>query len=87
MNRYKISDGQIEKAKKFLKGKRQTGPAWAVKFKNELKIVGRKLLFNDKEVVSLEKVDTVLRKEIYKKNLMRKKFLLKKLGTNVLVRH
>ena len=68
MNRYKITDAQITKAKKFLKGKVKNGPPWTVKYKDDLKVVGSKLLFKSKEVVSSEKVDVVLRREIYRKN-------------------
>ena len=68
MNRYKISGEQITKAKKFLQGKLKKGPTWAVKYKKDLKIEKTKLLFQGKEIIPIEKVDEVLRKEIYKKN-------------------
>jgi hypothetical protein len=68
MNRYKLTDATIEAAIKFLKKKSDTGPAFAVRFKDDLKVQGKQLLYKGTIVVSKEKVGDVLREEIYKKN-------------------
>ena len=68
MNRYKFTDASLEKAIKFIRGKTSTGPAWAKKHKEDLKIKGKKLYYKDKEIVTRERIDEVLRSEIYKKN-------------------
>ena len=67
MNRYKFTDASLAKAIKFINGKINTGPAWAKKHKEDLKIKGKKLFYNGKEIVTRERIDEVLRSEIYKK--------------------
>ena len=68
MNRFKITQSGIEKAKRFLKGLDKTGPRWAEKYKDKLTIKGKKLLYQDKIVVAVEDLDELLRKEIFSKN-------------------
>ena len=43
MNRFKITQSGIEKAKRFLKGLDKTGPRWAEKYKDKLTIKSNKL--------------------------------------------
>ena len=66
MHRYKFSADSVKKAKSFLQGKANTGPAWASKFKDNLKIKDGKIFYEDKQIVAKEEVDALLRKEIYK---------------------
>ena len=68
MNRFKITQRGIEKAKRFLKGLDKTGPRWSEKYKDKLTIKGKKLLYQDKIVVAVEDLDELLRKEIFSKN-------------------
>ena len=65
-HRYKFSADSVKKAKSFLQGKANTGPAWASKFKDNLKIKDGKIFYEDKQIVAKEEVDGLLRKEIYK---------------------
>ena len=68
MNRYKFSEDNIKKAIKYVLGKTKTGPAFAKKFKDELKVKKKKLYYLDREVISLEKVDDLLRTKVYKED-------------------
>ena len=66
MNRYKFSDDNIKKAIKYVLGKTKTGPVFAKKYKDELKVKKKKLYYNDKEIIAAERVDDLLRKKVYK---------------------
>ena len=68
MNRYKFTNENIAAAIKFLKKKSDTGPPYAVRFKADLAVKGKQLLYKGTPVVSTEKLGDVLRKEIYKKH-------------------
>ena len=67
MQRFKLTDKKIKQAIAYLKTKKGTSPNFAIKFKDDLKVKGSKLFFQDLEVVPREKVDEVLRKELYGK--------------------
>lgn len=68
MNRFKFSKAALKKAISFLEQKTKTGPVWASKFKDELKVKNGKLFYQDRQIVAREDVDTLLRSELYKKN-------------------
>ena len=68
MDRYKFPTDSIVKAKKFLSGKAKTGPAWAKRFKEDLSVKGTKIFYKDREIIASEKIDEVLREEIFKKD-------------------
>ena len=68
MERYKIVEKNLKAAIKFIKDKSGTPPSYAVKYKDQLKIKGGKLFYNDREVIPQERRDEVLRKELYGKN-------------------
>ena len=67
MDRYKISNEGVKKSVKFLKTGAGTPPKWVSKYKDDLTVKGSKLFYKDREVVGKERVDEVLRKELYKK--------------------
>ena len=67
MNRYKFTDASIKKAIKYIKGAK-TGPTWAKKFKDDLSVKSGKVFYKGMQVVPKERVDDVLRKEIYQPN-------------------
>ena len=66
MNRYKFTAKGISEAVKFLKNNSDSGPNWAVKYKDDLKVKGNDVYYKDKKIITKDKVDKVLRKEIYK---------------------
>ena len=66
MNRYRFSKENIAAAISFLKKKSATGPPFAEKFKNDLRVKGKKLFYDGKQVVAREEVEDVYRTEIYK---------------------
>ena len=66
MNRYRFSKENIAAAILFLKKKSATGPPFAEKFKNDLRVKGKKLFYEGKQVVAREEVEDVYRTEIYK---------------------
>ncbi len=68
MDRYKFSEDSIAKAKSFVSGKAKTGPAWAKRFKNDLVVKGTKVFYKDREIIPSEKVEDVLRDEIFRKD-------------------
>ena len=67
MDRYKLKDADIKKAVTYLKTKKGTLPVWASKYKDDLTLKGNKLFYKERQVVSRERVDDVLRNELYKK--------------------
>ena len=69
MNRYKIDKEGIAAAKKFLKtGKGHLqAPNWAIKFKDQLKVNGSKIMFENRELIPREDVEDYLRKRLYSK--------------------
>ena len=66
MERYKFTTDNIGKARKFLSGKAKTGPAWAKRFKSDLKAQGTKVFYKDREIIPVSKVDDTLRNGIFK---------------------
>ena len=67
MDRFKITDAALKKAIKFVKSGDGKAPAWASKYKADLTIKGSKLFYKEREIVSRERVDDVLREQLYKK--------------------
>ena len=68
MNRFKFSNANLKAAIAFVQNKSKDGPTFAKRFKDDLKVKKNKLFYQDREVVPVEKVDAILRNEIYKKN-------------------
>ena len=68
MDRFKITESGLKKAYKFIRYKKGSPPVWATKYKDDLSIKGTKLMYKDREIVSRDKVDDVLRFELYKKD-------------------
>ena len=68
MNRYRFDEEGIAKAVEFLKGKSTDAPAWAKKYKTDLKVKGKKVLYKDLEIIPRSKVDDYLRTEMFKKD-------------------
>ena len=66
MERYKFTPDSIGKARKFLSGKLKTGPTWAKRFKDDLKVKGTKVFYKNREVIPASKVDDTLRNDIFK---------------------
>jgi hypothetical protein len=66
MNRFKFTAEGISSAIKFLKNESDTGPNWCVKYKADLNVKGSDVYYKDKKIITKDKVDKVLRKEIYK---------------------
>ena len=67
MDRYKLTRAAVKKAVKFIKTGDGKAPTWATKYKKDLSVKGSQLFYQDREVVSRERVDDVLRQELYKK--------------------
>jgi hypothetical protein len=63
MNRYRFTDAAVDKAKKFLAGKLQNGPAFLKRYKGT--VLKGKLYLDGKMVVPASRVDTYLRNKIY----------------------
>ena len=68
MDRFKITEESLKQAIAYLKNKKGKRPVWASKYSDDIVLKGNKLFYKDREVVSRELVDAVLRKELYKKN-------------------
>ena len=68
INRYKFLEKDIPKVKKFLKTGKGNAPNWAKKFKDELSVKGNTLFYQDKEIVTQEKMDDWLREKIMSKD-------------------
>ena len=68
MQRYKFTVGGVSKAVQFLKGKSEDAPAWAKRFKDELKTSGGKVFYKGLEIIPSEKVEEYLRREMFKKD-------------------
>ena len=66
MNRFKYSNQSLKNAIKFIKTTKGQPPSWVTKHRDDLVVKGSKLFFNDREIISRERVQDVLRKEIYK---------------------
>ena len=68
MDRYKITASILKKAISFLKSGKKNGnpPVWVTKYKDDLSVKGKKLFYKEREIISRERVDDVLRKELYK---------------------
>ena len=69
MDRYKISESVLKKVATFLKNGKKDGklPLWVTKYKEDLSVKGTKVFYKEREIISKERVDDVLRKELYKK--------------------
>ena len=67
MDRFKITDAALKKAIKFVRSGDGKPPPWALKYKADLSLKGSKLFYKEREIVSREKVDAVLRDQLYKK--------------------
>ena len=68
MDRYRFTTDSIAKAKSFVSGKAKTGPAWAKRFKDDLAVKKSKVYYKEREIVPSEKIDDVLREEIFKRD-------------------
>ena len=68
MDRFKITEAGRKKALKYIKSKKGSPPTWATKYKDDLTTKGSKLFYKEREVISRENVDDVLRFELYKKD-------------------
>ena len=68
MQRYKFTVDGISKAIQFLKGKSEEGPAWAKRFKDELKVKGSDVYYGELKIIAQEKVDDYLRTEMFKRD-------------------
>jgi len=67
MERFKFTEKNLKQAVEYLKNKTGSPPRFLTKFKEQIKLEGNKLLYNDREVIPREKQDSVLRKEFYGK--------------------
>ena len=67
MDRYKFTEASLKSAIKFLKHQKGKPLAWVTKFKDGLTVRAGKVYYNKRQIVPREKVDDVLRKELYKK--------------------
>ena len=67
MDRYKITSDAVKKAVNFIKDGSGKAPLWATKYKDDLSVRGSKLFYKEREVVSKERVNDVLREQLYKK--------------------
>ena len=67
MERFKITEKKIAQAVSFIKNGKGVAPKFAMKFKDELTIKGKKLFYNNREFVPREKIDDVLRQELFGK--------------------
>ena len=69
MQRYKFTVANVSKAVQFLKGKSDDAPAWAKRFKDDLKTKGGgKIFYKELEIIPSEQIETYLRKEMFKKD-------------------
>ena len=68
MNRYKFIDADIPKVKKFLKSGKGVVPNWAKKYRDELTVKGNTIYYQDKEIVTQEKISDFLRDKIMSKD-------------------
>ena len=70
MNRFKITEDGIRLAKEYLKGNllKSKAPKFAVKHSSRMTVKNGKLYFENKEVISEERVDDVFRKSVYQKD-------------------
>ena len=68
MNRYKFVDADIPKVKKFLKSGKGNVPNWAKKYRDELTVKGNTIYYQDKEIVTQEKMSDFLRDKIMGKD-------------------
>ena len=66
-DRFKITDAALKKAIKYVKSGDGKPPPWASKYKADLSVKGSKLFYKEREIVSRERVDAVLRDQLYKK--------------------
>jgi hypothetical protein len=67
MNRYKLRQQDFPKAILYVKGKAKKGdsPNWAVKFKDDLTVHGKKLKYKGLPIVAEEDVEKYLRKALF----------------------
>ena len=68
MDRFKITDAAIKQAIEYIKTEKGKPPRWVSKYKDDISLKGNKLYYKEREVISKERVDDVLRTELYKKN-------------------
>lgn len=68
MNRYKFTEPVLKKAIAFLKKKKGKPAVWVVKYKDDLVVRGTKLFYKERQIIPLEKINDVLRDELYKKD-------------------
>ena len=68
MHRYKFTNEGISQSVAFLKGKSQDAPAWAKRFKEDLKVKGKKVFYKELEVIPQEGIDDYLRTKMFEKN-------------------
>ena len=66
MFRFKFTEKNVNAAIKYLRDGKGTPPKYAVKFKDELTIKGKKLFYNGKEVIPRERMEAVMREALYK---------------------
>ena len=66
MNRYKLQKDDFPAAIKYVQGKATKGqsPKWAVKFKSDLTVHGKKLKYKGMDIIPVSEVDAYLRKVI-----------------------
>ena len=69
MHRYKFYAKDWKYAIDFLKNGNKTvyTPNWAVRFKDDLKLKGKQIYFQDKKIIPSEQVEKFLRKKMYDK--------------------
>ena len=67
MERFKITEKKLAQAVSFIKTGKGAAPKFAVKFKDDLNIKGKKLYYKNREVIPREKIDDVLRQELFGK--------------------
>ena len=70
MNRYKLRREDFPKAIKYVRGKanKSETPNWAIKFKDDLTVHGKKLKYKGMDIVAEEDVDKYLRTALFDKN-------------------
>ena len=68
MDRFKFTEANVKKAIVFKKTGKGKPSTWVAKYKDDLTTKGSKLFYKKRQVVPREKVDDVLRTELYKKN-------------------
>ena len=66
MNRYKLRKDDFPKAIKYVQGKtkKSDAPNWAIKFKEDLTVHGKKLKYKGMDIVAFEDVEKYLRKAL-----------------------